>query len=119
MADVQRFRPYCTHVMGAGMEAEVRLNARGMYVRWQDYERLRDALQVLLPGLVLDLRYATDDDDKDAMRSRIETVEQALDGNTDWDRVFRGTSNFKGCVCYAYEGDNAKCTEHHSAEGKP
>jgi hypothetical protein len=41
-------------------------------------ERLREALQTLRPGLVLDLRYADDDDDKDAMRARIETVEEAL-----------------------------------------
>ena len=40
---------------------------------------LRAALEVLLPGLVLDLRYAGDDDDKDAMRSRISTVREALD----------------------------------------
>ena len=41
-------------------------------------KRLRGALECLLPGLVLDLRYADLDDDKDAMRSRIETVEEAL-----------------------------------------
>lgn len=43
-----------------------------------EVERLRTALQTLLPGLVLDLRYADFDDDKDAMRSRIQTVEEAL-----------------------------------------
>lgn len=37
-----------------------------------------EALQCLLPGLVLDLRYADDDDDKDALRSRIDTVTEAL-----------------------------------------
>lgn len=37
-----------------------------------------EALECLLPGLILDLRYADDDDDKDAMRSRIETVETAI-----------------------------------------
>ncbi len=42
-----------------------------------EIERLRGALLTLLPGLVLDLRYA-DLDDKDAMRSRIKTVEEAL-----------------------------------------
>lgn len=41
-------------------------------------DQMRTALETLLPGLVLDLRYADDDDDKDAMRSRIETVTQAL-----------------------------------------
>lgn len=41
-------------------------------------DQMRTALGTLLPGLVLDLRYADDDDDKDAMRSRIETVTQAL-----------------------------------------
>ena len=29
--------------------------------------------------VVLDLRYAEDDDDKEAMRSRIETVQEALE----------------------------------------
>jgi hypothetical protein len=41
-------------------------------------DELREALAVLRPGLVLDLRYANEDDDKEAMRSRIETVETAL-----------------------------------------
>lgn len=109
MADVQRFRPYC---VPGGQVAQVRLNQKGMYVRWQDYERLREALQVLYPGLVLDLRYASDDDDTDAMRARIDTVEQALSTHTDWDHVFRGSSDFQGCVCYAYEGDSGKCPQH-------
>lgn len=39
---------------------------------------LSGALETLLPGLVLDLRYADLDDDKDAMQSRIETVTEAL-----------------------------------------
>jgi len=112
---VQRFRPYC---VPGGEAAQVRLNPTGMYVRWQDYERLRAALEMLWPGLALDLRYADDDDDKDAMRSRVETVVEALSGNIDWDRVFRGTSNFKGCCCYAYEGDSDRCPIHaHSAGG--
>jgi hypothetical protein len=38
----------------------------------------REALECLLPGLVLDLRYAGDDDDKDAMQSRVRTVTEAL-----------------------------------------
>jgi hypothetical protein len=38
----------------------------------------REALECLLPGLTLDLRYADPDDDKDAMRSRIKTVTDAL-----------------------------------------
>jgi hypothetical protein len=109
VTEVQRFRPY---VVPGGHFAQVRLNPHGMYVRWQDYERLREALEVLLPGLVLDLRYASDDDDKDAMRSRVETVQQALSSHTDWDQVFRGTSSFQGCVCYAYEGDGSGCPQH-------
>ncbi len=40
--------------------------------------QLEEALKCLYLGLVLDLRYADDDDDKDAMRSRIKTVEEAL-----------------------------------------
>lgn len=41
-------------------------------------ERQRAALESLWPGLVLDLHYASDDDDKDAMKSRIDTVIDAL-----------------------------------------
>lgn len=108
---VQRFRPYCCHAHG-GHDGQVRLNSSGMYVRWQDYERLREALLVLYPGLVLDLRYAGDDDDTDAMRSRIETVEEALSHRTDWDQVFRGTSTELVCRCYGHEGDNTKCPQH-------
>lgn len=108
---VQRFRPYCCHAHG-GHDGQVRMNSTGMYVRWQDYERLREALECLLPGLVLDLRYATDDDDKDAMRSRVQTVREALSHRTDWDRVIRGTSAESVCSCYGYQGDNGKCPEH-------
>lgn len=43
-------------------------------------ERLRTTLVELLPGLVLDLRYASDDDDKDALRARVAGVEAALSG---------------------------------------
>jgi hypothetical protein len=39
---------------------------------------LLEALESLLPGLVLDLRYASADDDRDAMRHRIKTVTDAL-----------------------------------------
>jgi hypothetical protein len=108
---VQRFRPYCCHAHG-GHDGQVRLNSNGMYVRWQDYERLRTALWELYPGLVLDLRYADDDDDADAMRSRIKTVEEALSHRTDWDQVFRGASAESVCSCYGHEGDNTKCPQH-------
>jgi hypothetical protein len=108
---VQRFRPYCCHAHG-GHDGQVRVNAEGMYVRWQDYERLRQALLVLYPGLVLDLRYADDDDDTDALRSRIETIEEALSHRIDWDQVFRGTSAEPVCSCYGHQGDNPKCHEH-------
>ena len=37
-----------------------------------------EALECLLPGLVLDLRYADPDDDKEAMQSRITTVTDAI-----------------------------------------
>ena len=37
------------------------------------------ALENLLPGLILDLRYAEPDDDRDAMQSRIKTVTDALE----------------------------------------
>lgn len=40
--------------------------------------RMRGALEMLYPGLVLDLRYADADDDRDALQSRIDTVEEAL-----------------------------------------
>lgn len=38
----------------------------------------REALECLLPGLTIDLRYASADDDVDALRSRIQTVTNAL-----------------------------------------
>lgn len=41
-------------------------------------ESMREALGSLLPGLVLDLRYAEVDDDREAMQSRIDTVIEAL-----------------------------------------
>ena len=41
------------------------------------------ALKCLLPGLVLDRRYADDDDDLDALDSRIETVLEAIKKATD------------------------------------
>lgn len=50
----------------------------GDWVRLEDYERLEQALLCLLPGLVLDRRYADADDDIDALNSRIETVQSAL-----------------------------------------
>jgi hypothetical protein len=37
-----------------------------------------EALNCLLPALHLDLRYASDDDDKDALRSRVNGVCEAL-----------------------------------------
>jgi len=45
-----------------------------------EIERLRAALGCLLPGLELDLRYADPDDDRDALRSRIKCVRDALAG---------------------------------------
>lgn len=41
--------------------------------------KLREALACLYPGMVLDLRYADiENDDLNAMQSRIDTIEQAL-----------------------------------------
>ena len=108
---VQRFRPYCCHAHD-GHDGQVRLNAKGMYVRWQDYERLRDALLTLYPGLVLDLRYAEMDNDYDAMRARIQTIQEALNHHTDWDQVFHHTAPESQCSCYGYEGDDKKCPKH-------
>jgi len=108
---VQRFRPYCCHAHG-GHDGQVRINSTGMYVRWQDYERLREALETLLPGLMLDLRYAEPDDDHDALRARIRTVTEALSGRTDWEPILRGTSTGTDCNCYGYQGDNTKCPQH-------
>jgi uncharacterized phage infection (PIP) family protein YhgE len=46
--------------------------------------RLRGALEDLRPGLILDLRYADmEDDDVDALRSRVRTVEAALAGEVE------------------------------------
>ena len=47
---------------------------------FREIAQLREALACLLPGLELDLRYADDDDDKDALRSRVKTVRDALSG---------------------------------------
>lgn len=47
----------------------------------QERDRLRAALLTLLPGLALDLRYAEPDDDRDALLSRVRTVEEALSGS--------------------------------------
>lgn len=41
--------------------------------------KLESALQSLWPGLVLDLRYADADDDKDAMQSRIDTIRECFE----------------------------------------
>lgn len=41
-------------------------------------DELETALMSLLPGLILDLRYADADDDRDAMQSRIETVQECF-----------------------------------------
>jgi hypothetical protein len=57
--------------------------AEGLFARSADViERLVTALNDLLPGLVLDLRYAEPDDDKEAMQSRITTVTEALTKGT-------------------------------------
>jgi hypothetical protein len=76
-----------------GMTLDYYESTGGQWCRFADHEaelqsklaasqaevrRLREALQLLYPGLVLDLRYADDDDDKDALRSRVETIESAL-----------------------------------------
>lgn len=53
-------------------------NARFIVRACNAHDELVAALKILLPGLVLDLRYADDDDDKDAMRARIDTVAAAL-----------------------------------------
>lgn len=103
LPEVQRFRPYC---VPGGQVAQVRLNPQGMYVRWNDYQRLHVALSELL---VKCLAYAPA-----AANPAISQAREALDTHTDWDHVFRGTSNFQGCVCYAYEGDSENCTLHHS-----
>lgn len=44
----------------------------------RECEGLRGALENLLPGLHLDLRYADPDDDREALQSRVKTVTDAL-----------------------------------------
>ena len=39
---------------------------------------LVEALETLLPGLALDIRYCSEDDDRDALKARVETVVDAL-----------------------------------------
>jgi hypothetical protein len=58
----------------------VHLDAARLSEAADEIESLREALDCLLPGLVLDLRYADPDDDKDAMRSRIETITRVRGG---------------------------------------
>lgn len=54
--------------------AEHRANARLIAAA----PAMLEALECLLPGLVIDLRYAPPDDDFDALRSRIKTVTDAI-----------------------------------------
>lgn len=63
--------PPCTSCGGSGKTERPALEVAA--------HEMLEALQCLLPGLVLDLRYADDDEDKDALRSRIETVQSAID----------------------------------------
>ena len=74
------FEPNATGdwVKFADMDAYMFEGAQLMQQAMAKNQKLRDALMTLLPGLVLDLRYANEDDDKDAMRSRIETIQEAL-----------------------------------------
>lgn len=77
--------------MSGGLTATLRAHATRMgwpslrdaadMIERQDalVKALTTALECLLPGLVLDLRYAGADDDKDAMLSRIDTVIAALE----------------------------------------
>lgn len=44
----------------------------------RDADRYRAALEELHPGIALDVRYADDDDDIDALRARLDTIERAL-----------------------------------------
>lgn len=71
---VQSWRPMqidaAAPVKADAVEANARLIAAA--------PEMLEALQSLLPGLALDLRYANDDDDRDAMRSRIDTVVAAI-----------------------------------------
>jgi hypothetical protein len=62
----------------AELEQAKAANYTVIEARGRRIAQLEEALSCLLPGLVLDLRYADDDDDKDALRSRIETIETAL-----------------------------------------
>ncbi len=89
----QRFRPY--------RDGQVRLNPKGCYVRWQDYERLREALAKIVT-----------DGDYTAPEGMTRLAKEALGGNIDWDPVFRGTSDYQGCSCYGYEGDSNDCRQH-------
>jgi hypothetical protein len=75
--------------------------------RTSNERTLREALECLLPGLILDLRYATDDDDKDAMRSRITTVQDALASTVDETSVATETELLKAALlqCYCYYPD--------------
>lgn len=69
-AELERFRE---------MHAETLIAHSTICSRFAERIRvLESALNSLLPGLVLDRRYADADDDIGAMNSRIETVQEAL-----------------------------------------
>lgn len=97
---VKRYRPWSDH---GGSPVLEELDADGLtpplapeiypdydtvVVLYADYAalearclRYQRALNELLPGLILDLRYADRDDDRDAMQSRIDTIIDALNGS--------------------------------------
>jgi hypothetical protein len=72
--EIERLNAYVEDIL-----TKDRLKTREINILTPENRKLREALECLLPGLILDLRYAGDDDDRDAMRSRIDTVQQALD----------------------------------------
>lgn len=82
MTSLTRYTCYYRDPFGDSGPALSERDSGGEWVRHEEaqaeIDRLREALASLRLGLVLDLRYADDDDDKDALRSRVKTVEEAL-----------------------------------------
>jgi chromosome segregation ATPase len=77
-----RLRPRKRPLHLAARLVETEQNARRYKIELETLReqcaRMRAGLESLWPGLVLDLRYADEDDDKDALQSRVDTVFEAL-----------------------------------------
>ena len=67
-------------ILATGDSSQEMENANAAFIvrACNSFDDLVAALESLLPGLILDLRYAGQDDDVDALKSRVDTVTAAL-----------------------------------------